>query len=340
MVSPVGSDAVQTFTSVRAAIRRMQEHPEIYSCLPRDVRVDPASPLVASAVYHLDTTARREKRPAEWLTLLAARAFNDLERRGRLSPADPARLGVFLALPARPGLGPEAKSEIAYHFHNYADRDVISEFHLAFGGHTAALGLAEQAAAMLRDRRIDMAAVGGADSYLFENWLEPLDRDWRLLSERNVDGFQPGEAAAFFLLEPPANAKRRGAAPAATMRLLASGKVQGASGQPNTGAELAALLERVLPPGRVPLVVCDLNGESVRTREWAYALSRLGKRLEGGYALETPALTLGDVGTASGAALVVLAVQYLASKYPERASAVVWSGSDDGQRRSVLLERV
>jgi 3-oxoacyl-[acyl-carrier-protein] synthase-1 len=338
MISPVGADAVQTFTSVRAAIRRIEEHPEIYCCLPEDPRLDRGSPLVASAVYHLDTTPRRENRPIEWLGFLAGRAFADLERNAKLSGEDSGRLGVFLALPARPGLGPEVCGEVAYHFYNHARRDPVAEFHLAFGGHATALGLAEQAAIMLRDRRIEMAAVGGVDSYLFREWLEPLDREWRILSDRNSDGFQPGEAAAFFLLERSSDARRRGARAAARVGLLASSKVA-EGGQPNTGIALAALLGQMIPPGDAPLFVCDLNGDSARTREWAYALARMGKRLDGGYALETPAQVLGDVGAASGAALVVLAAQYLSTRHADRKRAVIWSASEDGQRRSLLVTR-
>jgi len=337
-VSPVGADAAQTFTSVRAGIRRFQEHPEIYACRAEKPEFDPPETLVASAVQHLDTRARGEGRAAEWLGLLAGHAFRDLERRARLSPADAARMGLFLALPAGAGLGLEHRDEIAYHFHNHAERDLLPHFRIAFGGHAAALGLAEEAAALVRDRRLGLAAIGAADSWLFRPRLEAADRGWRLLSGRNPDGFQPGEAAAFFLLEAGGEAARRGVAPLAAVRSFASGRFEAAGGLPNTGAELAALIERVLPAGGAPLFVCDLNGESARTKEWAWAVSRMGRRLEGELALEHPASALGDVGAASGAVLVALAVQWMATKHLGR-SAVVWAASDDGERRALALER-
>ncbi len=338
MVSPVGSDAAQTFTSVRAGLRRMQERPDIYACLAENPRLDPPSPLVASAVEHLDPAARREGRVAEWLGVLAGQAFADLGRRARLVPADAARLAVLLALPARAGVGPEARDELLYHFHNHAERDLLPHLSLSFGGNTAALGLVEQGAALLRDRRFAMVAVGAVDSWLFRPWLSAADAEWRLLSERNVDGFQPGEAASFVLLEGRAEAERRGVPPLATVRAFSSGRFERAKGLPNTGAELAAALERVLPPSP-PLIVCDLNGESWRTKEWAYAISRLGNRLGVGFAIEHPAATLGDIGAATGASLVSLAVHYLRSRHADRAGAVVWAASDDGERRALALER-
>lgn len=338
MVSPIGSDADQTFTSVRAGLRRMAERPDVYACVAERPQLDPPTPLVASAIEHLDTRARREGRMAEWLGTLAGHAFSDLERRARLLPGDDGRLAVLLAVPERAGLAVEARDEIAYHFHNHAEHELLPHLALSFGGSASALGLLEQGAALLRGGRFAAVAVGAADSWLHRPWLEAADGDWRLLSARNADGFQPGEAAAFVLLEPRGAPERRGVAPLAAVRAFGSGQYERAKGLPNTGAELAATLARVLPEP-APLVVCDLNGESWRAREWAFAVSRLGGRLRAGFALEHPAAALGDIGAATGPALVALAAGYLGTKHGERAGAVVWAASSDGERRAVALER-
>jgi len=55
--------------------------------------------------------------------------------------------------------------------------------------------------------------------------------------------------------------------------------------------------------------------------------------------LEHPAIALGDIGAASGAALVALAVQYLRGKHRDRKRALVWTAGDDGDRRALLLEK-
>ena len=65
----------------------------------------------------------------------------------------------------------------------------------------------------------------------------------------------------------------------------------------------------------------------------------LSNRAELLLALEHPAASLGDVGAATGAALVALAVHYLSTKHSDRAGAVVWAAADDGERRAVALER-
>jgi 3-oxoacyl-[acyl-carrier-protein] synthase-1 len=338
MVSPVGSDAAQTFTSVRAGLRRMREWPDLYACLAEHPELDPPTPLVASAIEHVERRARNEGRRVEWLGTLAGHAFADLDRCARLDEVDPARLAVLLALPAREGIGPEARAELLYHFHNLAERDVLPNVQLSFGGNTNGLALLEQAAALVRERRFAAVAVGAADSWLFRPWLSAADGDWRLLSERNVDGFQPGEAAAFVVVEARGEAERRGVAPLSTLRGFSAARFDRAKALPNTGAELAGALDRVLPAAP-PLVVCDLNGESSRAREWAFAVSRLGRRLGADFALEHPAITLGDVGAATGVVLPALAVHYLQTKHEGRPGAVVWAASEDGARRAVLLER-
>lgn len=340
MVSPVGATAAQTFTSVRAGLRRMRELPEIYSCMPDDPRFDEATPLVGSAVYHLDSSLRQPESAVEWLGFLAAQAFRDLVRNAGLGPVPGDRLGVFVALPHLASGGLDARGEFAIHFHNHAGQDLLPHFQVAYGDRTTSLSLAEEAATQVLAGRLAMAAVGGVDSYLFRERLRALDEDWRILSERNPDGFQPGEAASFLLLETRAAAVRAGRKPLAVLRGFSNGRIEGGAGRPNTGSELSAMLDRLLPgDGPRPVVVCDLNGESSRTREWGYALSRLGPRLGDGLAVEHPASALGDVGAATGATLVALGTQFLMSKYPDRTGALVWAASDDGERRALLLER-
>lgn len=341
MVSPVGATASQTYTSVRAGLRRMAELPGVYACLPDDPRFDEEEPLVGLAVYHLDTSLREGGAMTEWLAFLAAQAFRDLLRNARLDSRELGRFGAYLALPSFANNHPEVRDEFTVHFHNHAEQDLLPHFQVAFGDRTASLALAEEAVAAVGAGRLALAAVGGVDSYLFAPRLEALDGDWRILSDRNPDGFQPGEAAAFFLLEAGREATRRGAVPLARLGGFSAGRLDSSGERPNSGGELSAVLDWLLPSGGPsPLVVCDLNGESWRMREWGYALSRIGPRLSEGLALEHPASALGDVGAATGATLVALATQYLVDKHEDRPGALVWAASDDGERRAVSLGRV
>jgi len=340
MVSPVGVNAAQTFTSVRANIPRKQARPDLYQCMPEDPDLDEREPLVASPISHLDSARRAEGRQTEWLALLAARAFADLWSKAKLTAGDEGETGLFLSLPGpRSGWDRGQGEPFTEWFHNLAAHEPFAHRQLSWMGSGGALGLCAEACRLVREGQIKRALVGGVDSYLFPKWLEPLDRAYRIRSARNHDGFCPGEAAAFFLLEPAAEARRRSLQPWA--ELGATTTATCAAATRDAGASLADVLARVIPAGvsLPPVVVCDLNGEMSRAREWGYALSRLGNALRAPLALEHPAAVLGDLGAASGAALVVLAAHYLHTKHADRNSAVLWTASDGGERHALLLTR-
>jgi 3-oxoacyl-[acyl-carrier-protein] synthase-1 len=340
MVSPVGANVTQTFTSVRANILRKRERPDIYLCSPEDPDTDLPEPLVASAISHLDCRWRSQRSPTEWLAFLAAHAFADLWDKAKLAARE--EIGLFLALPAsRPDWGRDSHERLATWFHNLVAQDRFVHEQLAWAGSCGVLALCADACQLLREGRIRHAIVGGVDSYLFPHWLLPLDRAYRIHSTRNLDGFCPSEAAAWLLLEFAATAGQRSLRPWAELRTIASATSTPGPAGHDAGVALSDVLRRVIPAqaGTPPLVVCDLNGERTRAEEWGYALARLGKGLPGPLAVEHPAAVLGDVGAATGAVLLAMAACHLHTKHNERSAAVVWTASDEGERYAALLER-
>jgi 3-oxoacyl-[acyl-carrier-protein] synthase-1 len=338
MVSPVGVNATQNFTSVWANIPRKRERPDIYLCLPADPHTDEPEPLVASAITHLGE--RWRDRPMEWLAFLAAHAFADLWRKANLDAGD--HVGLFLSLPRqRPAWGADIQGPFSKRFCDFAACDGFSYQQFSQAGACGAIALCADACRLLRDGKIRHAVVGGVDSYLFPQWLEPLDRAYRLGSSRNLDGFCPGEAAAFFLIETAEEALRRSLRPWAKMVTTTNATCAPGPAGHDGGTALADAVLRAMPARATtpPLVVCDLNGEMSRAKEWGYALARLGQALPSPLALEHPAAVLGDVGAAAGAAQVVLAVHDLHARHRDRSSALVWATSDGGARHAVLLER-
>jgi 3-oxoacyl-[acyl-carrier-protein] synthase-1 len=341
MVSPVGANATQTFTSVRANLSRKQECPQIFECRSESPDEEPAEPLVASVIRHLLTSARDNHRPSRWLASLAAHAFSDLWQDAALAGEPAEDVGLYCSLPGgRSGFGPANQPEFYLWFHNLAGKDGFAVEQYEFGGSCTAMDLCERACSHLRAGQIKYAIVGGVDSYLFKEWLDPLDETYRLKSTRNLDGFCPGEAAAFFLIEAESQARQRGRVPWATLAGLRKGHRNGSFAGQDTGEALVAAIGPLLSDrGRSPLLVGDLNGERNRFKEWAFALARLGERLPPPAVLEHPALVLGDVGAATAPVLIALAVQFLHTKYREHDRALVWCAAEDGGRRALLLHR-
>lgn len=344
MVSPLGVNAAQTFCAVRANIPRKAEHPDIYMCLPSDVDLEEAQPLVASAISHLDHRARRDGDVGAWLVQMAAQAFVEAWAAARLTEPDERRTGVFISLPE---IQPDGALKQVFQT-RFCDLVALDGFaHMQFSWPTSGSGLAHisEARRMLATREIDRAFVGGVDSYLFAGRLAPLDRAYRLASARARDGFCPGEAAAFFLVELPEHAKDRGARTWAEIRDLSSTTRAADPSGHDSGKALAMALGPAISgtasgTAPAPLIVCDLNGETFRAREWGYAVSKLGRSLSAPLAIEHPAAILGDMGAATGAALVVLAALYLHTKHRDRKSSVVWTAGDGGVRHALLLDRV
>jgi len=338
MPSSVGLYAAQTFASVRAGICRWRELPEIYQCDPGEDD-DQASPLIGADIGYLSVTRDQRRHPSQWLARLAAEAFFDLQRGMGSSPAAHGDSGFFLALPGnRPGWDAAAADLLLSHFHDAIGVDPFDFARLSFAGHPGALSLCVDACDALRAGEIRQAIVGGVDSYLFYDWLQELDRDYRIKTPRNVSGFVPGEGAAFFLLERAGDAASRGRQALAALGGVRTGKSQGSDLANSTAVTLCELVRPLVATcPEPPLVLCDLNGEPARTKEWGYALTRLGRLLGDPVCLEHPAAILGDCGAATGAALVVLATFHLQKRQRGKSSALIWSAGDDGDRATMLL---
>ena len=340
MVTPVGMNGAQTSASVRTGITRMREAEDIYHCLADDPDFEDPTPLIASTLSYLEHE-RRDKTPAQWLAHIAAHAFRDLQNSVALTRSDYRQTGLFMALPStRPQWGDADEDQFVYHFHNSIEKDVFPIEEFAYKGHAGALALYASAWRQLAEGQIKYALLAGVDSYLFAHWLEWLDHDYRIKSDRNPDGFIPGEGAAFVLLEPAGQAEKN---PRRTLARVAN--VKGAQCPPNelghnTGTVLSRLLTDMLDSAsEAPIIVCDLNGEPARMKEWGYTVVRLGAKLGAAPVIIHPADCLGDLGAASGPVHIGLAIHCLERQYAGHASALVWSASDSGERMAMLIER-
>jgi 3-oxoacyl-[acyl-carrier-protein] synthase-1 len=205
-------------------------------------------------------------------------------------------------------------------------------------GHAGMFLAAAEASAMLAAGHATSVLVAGVDSWVDPDRLVELDRAYRAKSNRNVDGFVPGEAATALLLEPPSSSRT----PLAILRAVATGREPAAStgDRQSTGVGLCDAVRSSLSglPGPVGWVLCDLNGESYRGFEWGILRARLASRFEGDPPLCHPAECYGDVGAASGGALVAVACSAFRRGWAPAAHALAWCASDDAARAAAFLE--
>jgi 3-oxoacyl-[acyl-carrier-protein] synthase-1 len=192
---------------------------------------------------------------------------------------------------------------------------------------------------MLRSEACACCAVGGVDSWLDLETLAWLDNARRLKSASSPDAFVPGEAASFVVLELQSTAARRGKEPYAECGEVALGEEKNTiwTDKPCTAEALTPCLKTALgwlarKELRPDVLLCDLNGESYRSAEWAYAMNKAFRDGQPVPPLVHPADCLGDVGGAVGGILMALAASAMKKGLPPWSAALLWCSSDNGER--------
>ncbi len=335
-LSPIGHTIEATCASIRTGLNRFAEHPYCQSAT-LDPETDIPEPITISPIAWLDP----ELEGVERLFAMAIPSLHQLTQKGRLKRADLARTGLFLALP---------EEEPATAAQDIDDRAVFAlaertglaaapRIEANQAGHAGVLMHAARASELLARGELDFAIVGGVDSYLMVNRLEDLDEAWRGKSARNVDGFLPGEACGWLLLETAEKAAKRHAGIMAVIAAAALDREPETyfSEANSTGAGLSRAIASVLGDGGVSWAVCDLNGESYRAFEWGLVQARL-ESLANLARVDHPADCLGDVGAASGALLAAYAVECLRRGWASGGSALLWASANRGERAALLIK--
>ncbi len=222
----------------------------------------------------------------------------------------------------------------------------LSQQHLGVigQGHAATAAAIQSAMEQLTQGRLERVLIVAVDSYLDPLTLEWLAGSSRLKTEAVPTGLSPGEAGACLLLESEPGAARRGAAAPVLVTGISLGQERNSflSGEPNTGMALAACIQDALDQASPGVsfsgdVYLDLNGESWRAMEWGSALVRLAGRVAEPR-LHLPCVSVGDVGAASGALGICLAVHELSRGHTRLKQALVVSSSDGGEVGCLSLQ--
>jgi 3-oxoacyl-[acyl-carrier-protein] synthase-1 len=343
MTTPVGAQAVQTITSIRAGIARMAE----FATVEAPVR-DPSQyfpePLIAAQAPGLEEDLPLVQRLLAMATPALAWALDDA------AGSDRSSLGrVYLLVFGGEAPATRRGTRIAESFaHRLANRVEGMQPSRIMYSDTGATGFVRglaAAAEALMSHRCDTVVMGAVDSLLSPETLAFFGDQFRLKTDENPVGLTPGEAAAFLVLELEAHARQR--------RATAYARLGGVSAtlEPHpihseevcTGIGLASCLQDVLAQMEAASIApaaiyCNLNGESHAAAEWGYAVNRIvaaGRALPD--ALVHPADCMGDAGAAMGGVLTCLAADSLRRAKRGWAPAIIWCGSDAGPRAAAYL---
>lgn len=315
--TPLGYDCASSAAAVRAGISVIADHPFMIDRfgLPmkvtRDDGLDPGFP-----------GAQRIAALAE------AAALEALSSGSR-----PPKIALLLNLgEPRPGLAEGTSAEVAEHLRTALALD--GPVHHAMWGHAGGIVAMQAAGRLLAADRAEAVLVGGAESYLDADTLEWLDEQERLHSANNIYGFCPGEGAAFILLAKHGqNALIEIAATGVGREANLIGTEDICLGE-GLGVAFAAL-----GGGPADRVLCDMNGERYRGKEYGFAVLRARALFRDAADFEAPADCWGDLGAASGPLYACLAIEAEARGYAKGSRTLIWASSEGGQRGAALLRR-
>ena len=247
-------------------------------------------------------------------------------------------LPLFLSTPTpRPGLTHEALGGLA----NELKRSLpFSSVELVPGaaGAFAALGQMEQ---FFASRRIGAAAVVGVDSFFsveaLSDWVTRPTNPWL---QRTVP---PAEGAGALLVAAPEQAVRWGLTPLGSF--IESRHAVGRSNDENDevvdGFAMTALLQSLPLSAPIRSVFGQAGVDLLRSREWEWAVARLGERFDPSYFGVCLEEAVGGVGAAAGVmnlAYSMAAFRHGAAPSEARSpvSLLAWAISRDGTRGITL----
>ncbi len=342
MVTPVGHTAYESCASIRAGIVRMIDID--YFIIENDAFEEvpvTGCPICGVTDGHLGL--------GRW-TKMAAMAIQDLMVNAKLSDKDLNTSGLFLGLPSleREGVDARIADMLALRVGQWTKIEGIANRTRVYTkGHVGLAKALITALGELKVNKVQHAIVGGVDSLVEPETLGFFYREDRLKTEDNTDGFIPGEAAAFMMLENMENAQRRGADIMAILEAphTATEPITIWSEDPSSeGSGLSQVIrgtfEQLSDKGiHTGLIINDLNGETYRAKEFSNAGTRVLSDIQTEWQLWHPADCIGDTSAASFAVAACVGARSLQKGYAKTENILVCGSSDDGLRGSVYLRQ-
>jgi 3-oxoacyl-[acyl-carrier-protein] synthase-1 len=184
--------------------------------------------------------------------------------------------------------------------------------------------------------------AGGVDSFYDWKTLEILEKQDRLLTQENLDGFIPGEGAAFLTLSNDVNAQPcarvAGLGIGYELAPILSEQASRASGITNAMNKAVQTLRNAVLRSNYWFV--DLTHEVYGIKEFQRVITRFGDLMGTNLRLETPLREIGNTGAATVPLFAVLACEAWSHGYAQDRFCVALGASDNGLRGAVLLEEV
>ena len=228
------------------------------------------------------------------------------------------------------------------HLHKQAKETFnIGKSKLFAQGRASGIEAIAQAWSSLASGSEPFVLVGGVDTYLDLYLLGTLDLHNRILADGVMDGFAPGEGAAFLLLASAQTVKKYSLQPIANIcqPALANEPGHRYSQAPYKGEGLSQAVTAALATlngSKAATVFSTMNGENLHAKEWGVASIRNQSSLAEKLRFEHPADCYGDPGAAAGPIMIGLAALGM-NEGQVQGPCLVYCSSEHEKRGAVCL---
>lgn len=338
MITPVGFDTASTAAAVRAGVSAYQSTPYYLdeddvvrmARVPKEALQDSLNEDLLTDEY----TARQRR-----LLRLATLALSQLQP---VLPRQQA-LPLFIAGPEQIIDGDEP---ITQEFLKSLSQqtDVLLDLSLSrilATGRAGGLASIKLAFRYLADPAYQYVLVGGVDTFYDGRTLQILMENERLLVGGNMDGFIPGEGAAFLLLSNRPHLignKTKKTIHVYEPGLATESGCRG-SNAPYRGDGLASAVTQALGNangGGINVLYSSMNGEHFFAKEHGVALTRNRNGFEDNMQVEHPADCFGDLGAAFAPVMLGVSTTDLLETHIS-SPCMVCCSSDRGPRAAMVL---
>jgi 3-oxoacyl-[acyl-carrier-protein] synthase I len=209
------------------------------------------------------------------------------------------------------------------------------------GGRVAVALALDRARHLIYDERMALCLIVGVDSMLVGRTLLTYERNDRLLTSGNSNGFIPGEAAAAVCVGPPTSSSQPdlrcvGIGVGRESATIDSGEPLRADGM--VQAFRAAVAEAGLTLADTDYRITDLNCEQYGFKEAVLAWNRTLRARKETNDVWHPADCIGEVGAAIGPCVLGIALAAAAKGYAPGRRVLCHFAEDGGDRAAMVLE--
>jgi 3-oxoacyl-[acyl-carrier-protein] synthase I len=224
--------------------------------------------------------------------------------------------------------------------------DIASELNLRFAatsgviaqGRVSVAVALSHARRLIHEQSVSRVLIAATDSLLTWPTLSHYERNGRLLTAKNSNGFMPGEGAGALLV----------AAPKGGAELLCTGMGFGVekahidSGEPLRADGLATAIKTALGEAGCEVQdfdfrITDNSGEQYYFKETSLAVSRILRVHKDEFDIWHPAECTGEIGAVTGATVLASAKVACEKNYSKGPTCLVHMANDAGQRAAMCL---